>query len=110
MSLLARVALKTYLATFGSGEVGFTISGNDRNGQPQYIGGVRALMERNTMRYYLTIESYLAAAAEIPADQLNRRLQIWFDSVEQYPQLHGLDRNQYMAMKHDEYLRQQTAD
>lgn len=110
MSLLARVALKTYLATFGSDAVGFTISGSDRNGQPQYIGGVRALMERNTMRYYLTIESYLAASAEMPADQLNRRLQLWIDSVEQYPQLHGLDRNQYLAMKHDEYLRQQTGD
>jgi len=110
MGLLARVALKTYLATFGSGSVGFTITGTDRDGQPQYIGGVRGLAERNTLRYYLAIESFLTAAAGSPAEQLNQRLQIWVASVEQYPQLRELDRDQYLVMKHDEYLRQQKAD
>jgi len=111
MSFVAKVAVKTYLATIGSGKVGFTSLGIGSNGQLQFIGGVRALMERNTMRYYLAIDSFLAAAADTPSTQLEKRLQSWFSAVEQYPrQLHELDRAEYIAMKRDEYLRQQTTD
>jgi hypothetical protein len=110
MSLLARMAIRTYLATIGSGKVGFTTVGTGRNAEPQYIGGVRALVERNTMRYYLALDSYLATLDVAPSTQLGQRLQSWFSAVEQYPQLHELDRDQYMSMKHAEYLRQQSAD
>ncbi|MBK7000056.1 MAG: hypothetical protein IPH35_08830 [Rhodoferax sp.] len=112
MSFPARLAMQTYLATIGNGKLGFTETGPPGNGQPQYIGGVRALIERNTMRYYLAIDSFLASASEAnPSTRLEKRLQSWFSAVEQYPlQLHEVDRAAYLSMKHDEYVRQQTAD
>jgi len=108
--LLARIAIKTYLATIGRGKTGFTSLGMGSDGQARYIGGMRALVERNTMRYYLAIESFLAATGEPTASQLETRLQSWFAAVEQYPQLQEMSRSQYMEMKHDEYLRQQRTD
>lgn len=111
MNFTARLAMQAYLATLGSGKVGFTQSGLTGTGQPQYIGGVRALVERNTMRYYLAIDSFLEAAPAAQALRLDRRLQTWFSAVEMYPrQLHEVERDDYIAMKRDEYRRQQTAD
>ena len=107
----ARLAMSTYLATVGHGKVGFTPTAQAGGGTPEYVGGVRGLMERNTMRYYLAIDSFLEATSAAPSAQLERRLQSWFTAVEQYPrQLHEMDRNAYVTMKRDEYLRQQTAE
>jgi hypothetical protein len=104
-----RIAMKTYLATIGSGKVGFTITGRQYNGQPEYIGGMRGLVERNAMRYYLAIDAYLGASAAPPAQQLNKRLQSWFIATEQYPrQLHEMERTAYIEMKLYEHRRQQS--
>lgn len=105
-----RARHSAFLATIGSEKVGFTSVGTDEDGKPRFIGGVRALVERNTMRYYLAINSFLAAVTEPQSAQLDTRLQSWFSAVEQYPQLHELDRSQYLTMKHDEHLRQQTVN
>jgi hypothetical protein len=104
------LAMKTYLATIGSGKVGFTVAGKQPDGQPDYIGGVRGLLERNTMRYFLAIDAYLSAVSAPPAEQLDRRLQSWFTATERYSrQLHEVDRSAYIEMKRSEYVRQQTA-
>jgi len=109
VNFVGRLAMQTYLATIGSGKVGFTVSGTEADGQADYIGGVRGLVERNTMRYYLAIDSYLGTAGATPAARLEHRLQSWFAAVERYPrQLHEMDRAEYMEMKHAEYSRQQT--
>jgi hypothetical protein len=106
--LAGRLAMKTYLATIGSGKVGFTQTGKQSSGQPEYIGGMRGLAERNTMRYYLAIDAYLGALAKPPPVQLQKRLDSWFTSTEQYPrQLREVSRTAYMNMKRSEYLRQQ---
>ena len=34
------------------------------DGQPQLVGGVRGVLERNTLRYYLAIDAWLAARAQ----------------------------------------------
>ncbi|HEX5127071.1 MAG TPA: hypothetical protein VFW00_10060 [Rhodocyclaceae bacterium] len=105
-----RIAMKAYLATIGSGKVGFTVVGKKQNGQNEYIGGIRGLVERNTMRYYLAIDAYLSAVSAPPAEQLEKRLQTWFSATEQYArQLHEVDRTAYLDMKRNEFLRQQTA-
>jgi hypothetical protein len=110
MGFVGRLAMQTYLATVGSGKVGFTVIGKRADGQPEYIGGVRGVVERNTMRYYLAIDTFLGAASAAPAMQFEKRLQAWFMAVEQYPrQLHEVDLSEYLEMKHAEYLRQQTA-
>jgi len=99
----ARVAMNAYLATAGSDKVGFSVVGKDDDGKPTYVGGVRGLVERNTMRYYLAIDDYVAAPA--PA-QLEQRLNTWFDATERYPrQLHELDKSEYLSMKRIEAKR-----
>ncbi|MGS0895350.1 hypothetical protein ACVBGC_22870 [Burkholderia stagnalis] len=103
---VGRMAMKTYLATLGSDKVGFTAAAGGAGAAPRYIGGVRGLLERNTMRYYLAIDAYLATLDK-PLDQ---RLARWFDATEQYPrQLHEVDRQAYLQMKAQEVQRQQTA-
>lgn len=99
----ARMAMEGYLGTIGRDKVGFSIVGQ-KDGQPVYIGNVRGVLERNTMRYYLAIEAYLNAPQP---NQTEKRLNDWFSSVERYPQqLHELGRNEYLEMKHREVQRQ----
>jgi hypothetical protein len=108
--MVGRLAMKSYLATIGSGKVGFTRTGKQSSGQPEHIGGMRGVVERNTMRYYLAIDAYLGALATAPPLQLQKRLQSWFSATEQYPrQLREVDRAAYIDMKRSEYLRQQTS-
>lgn len=109
VNFAGRLAMQMYLATIGRGKVGFTVIGKLADGEPDYIGGVRGVVERNTMRYYLAIDTFLEAASAAPAVQLEKRLQSWFTAVERYPrQLHEMDRNEYLEMKRAEHLRQQT--
>jgi hypothetical protein len=108
--LAGRMAMQGYLATAGANKVGFSSTGKDGNGQPIYIGGVRGAIERNAMRYYLAIDAHLASLKAPPEQQLDKRIQTWFDSTERYArQLHEMDRGTYVAMKHGEYGRQQAA-
>ncbi|EEA03844.1 putative signal peptide protein [Burkholderia sp. H160] len=105
-----RLAMKTYLATIGSDKVGFSTTPDSSTGETQYIGGVRGLVERNTMRYYLAIDAYLGALASPPNARVDKRFADWFDATEQYPrQLHEVSRTDYLQMKHNEYQRQQIA-
>jgi hypothetical protein len=104
---IGRTAMRVYLGTTGRDKVGFTLASKPGE-PPEYIGGMRGLVERNTMRYYLAIDAYLGALSAPPAEQLDKRLRDWFNATESYPrQLHELDRDEYVAMKRREYRRQQ---
>lgn len=104
--MLGRAALGAYLATTGASKVGFTEVGRDEQGRPQYIGGLRGLIERNSMRYYLAI---LATVEAPQPGQLQRRLEAWFDASEQYAlQLHEMDKATYVALKQQEAVRMRT--
>ncbi|MCG2594236.1 hypothetical protein LZ009_15745 [Ramlibacter sp. XY19] len=98
------LAMRMYLATIAHDKVGFS----KVNGA--YVGGQRGVVERNTMRYYLAIDAYLRSLAVPPAQQLERRLQAWFDATEKYPrQLHEVERDDYLRMKRKEVARQLAA-
>lgn len=108
--LAGSLTMRGYLATLGRDKVGFTVIGQMANGQPSYIQGVRGVVERNTMRYYLAIDAYLAALGLPPEEQLEKRLQRWYNGTDQYAlQLHEVERVDYLEMKHKEYERQQVA-
>jgi hypothetical protein len=103
----AKVAMQTYLGTIGSAKVGFTIV-DRKDGKPVYQGGVLGLLERNTMRYYLAIDAYLAAYSLPPGDQAERRIREWYTNTERYAtQLHEMDEAEYLDMKRKELRRQQ---
>lgn len=101
--LTGRLAMKTYLATLGHSKVGFTTVSTEPASQVKYIGGVRGVVERNTMRYYLAIDAYLKSLNEAPANRQEQRLINWFEATEQYPiQLREVTRDEYMQMKHEQ--------
>lgn len=105
---MAKVATQAYLATFGSHKVGFTVVGKGSDGQPDYIRGTRGLVERNAMRYFLTLDAYLAAPAP---GQGERRRQAWFNAIEKYPrQLHEVDAKTYLELKREDRQRDGIAD
>ncbi len=104
--MAGKIAMQGYLATLGSGKVGFTQVGQGQ--KAGYVGGMRGAVERNTMRYYLAIEAYLASLNRPAEQQFSARLDHWFRATEQYArQLHEVDKSDYLLMKQNEYRRQQ---
>ena len=100
---MSRLAMQTYLATVGAHKVGFTVVGHEADGTPQFVGGMLGATERNTMRYFLAIEAYLASLQAPEQERLGRRLETWFSASERYPrQLHEMDRGEYLALKQRE--------
>jgi hypothetical protein len=109
--MAVRTAMQGYLATIGRNKAGFSIVASKADGTPVYIGGERGVIERNTMRYYLAIEAYLGAYSLPAAQQQEKRLRDWFAAIERYPrQLHEMERDEYLAMKRRELVRQKTSD
>lgn len=107
--MAARIALKAYLATLGEDKVGFSTIGKTADGKPEYVGGIRGLLERNTMRYYLAVEAYLDTLSAPEAERDEQRLERWFDATERFPrQLHEVERSDYLKMKRHELQRQRT--
>ncbi|MFL6660944.1 MAG: hypothetical protein ACJ8G7_02125 [Rhizobacter sp.] len=107
--LAARIAMQAYLATAGSGKVGFSIIDRKPDGQPVYVASMRGVIERNTMRYYLAIDAYLDSLQAAPAQRVEHRLHQWFSATERYPrQLHEIEEAEYLAMKRREIERQQA--
>jgi hypothetical protein len=99
----ARLATKAYLSTTGRDKVGFTVTGQTPQGKPVYINGVRGMIERNAMRYYLAVEAYLASLSAPPAEQQEKRLRDWYAATERSAiQLHEMERDDYLAMKRRE--------
>ncbi|MBU2408458.1 MAG: hypothetical protein KKC79_07380, partial [Gammaproteobacteria bacterium] len=99
-NMLARMATTAYLATFGRHKLGFTVVGRQADGRLDHIRGLRGLVERNAMRYFLALDAHLAGIDAPPAQRLDRRLNRWFDGVERYPeQLGEVDRATYLAQK-----------
>jgi hypothetical protein len=98
LGTMARVAMEAYLAGPGRDKTGFTIAERKPDGSPVYVDGVRGVVERSAMRYYLAID------ASLPAGQpLDTRLTRWYSGVERYPQLRErVGRDEYVEMKRRE--------
>ena len=106
-NLTGKLAMQGYLFTAGSGKVGFTERGRTPEGESLLMDGSRGVIERNTMRYYLSIEAYLAELPLPTGAQLERRLLRWFASTEEFSrQLHDQDLASYLDTKRLEYRRQ----
>ncbi len=107
--ITSRLAMQAYMATVASSKIGFSEVAGESGSAKAPVGGMRGAVERNTMRYYLAIDAYLASLAVPASQQFEKRLQHWFDATERYPrQLHEIDRAAYLSMKRSEYKRQQA--
>jgi hypothetical protein len=107
--LRAKLAMQAYFSTLGRGKVGFSVVGKDDQGQPTYVSDLRGGLERNAMRYYASIESYLFALSAPPQEQLERRLRHWFEYTERYP-LQLQEEPGYLDLKRSEAERTKNRD
>jgi hypothetical protein len=106
-SAALRLAEMIYFATLGRSKVGFTVTGTDRNGNPVYIGGPRGALERNAVRYYLAIQSFLNTLLYPEKSRFSMRISEWYDLTTRYrKQLFDLDRKDYLTFKTKEHMNQ----
>jgi len=103
----ASLAGKIYFATLGKGCAGFTVTGTDGSGKPLYIGGQRGAIERNVVRYYLAIGSYMDTLHFPETDRLPERLSKWYEYTSRFrKQLFEMEKKDYMEIKTEEYRNQ----
>lgn len=108
-ALPARLAVQTYLATFGRDKVGFSTVAST-NGRAEQRRGLRGMIERTAMRIYLAVDAYLATYALPPTERAEQRLRTWFASTERYArQLREMDEAEYLAIKRADLSRQREA-
>jgi hypothetical protein len=106
-SAALRLAGKVYFATLGWGKVGFTVTGTDGNGNPVYIAGPRGAIERNAVRYYLAIQSFMNTLSYPEESRFSMRTVKWFDLASLYrKQLFDLDKKDYLTSKTKEHMNQ----
>jgi len=106
-SVVLRLAEKGYFATLGRGKVGFTVTGADPKGNPVYIGGRRGAIERNAVRYYLAIQSFMNTLRYPEERRFSMRISEWFDLTTRYRrQLSDLDKKDYLTFKTREHKNQ----
>jgi hypothetical protein len=104
-----RLASKIYFATLGRNKVGFTVTGTDRNGKPVYIGGPRGAVERNAVRYYFAIQSFMNTSQYSGESRFNMRISQWYDLTNHYrKQLFDLEKKDYITLKTRERTNQVT--
>lgn len=106
---LARYASSVYFSTTGRDKVGFTWI-QEEGDAPQLVRGTRGALERNTMRYYLAFDAYLRSLSSPAPQRFEQSLEIWFADTERFArQLREVEHDDYIAMKLDQYRRQQAA-
>jgi hypothetical protein len=101
---LTRWAQKVYFATAGRDRIGFSQSDPDND---DLVRGLRGMIERNTVRFYLALQTWLEMPAE---DEAQQRFIRWHELTEQHPdQLREQDLETYLDIKQREYANQQRA-
>ncbi|OGR23571.1 MAG: hypothetical protein A2X83_08550 [Desulfuromonadales bacterium GWD2_54_10] len=108
-SVALRLAGKIYFATLGRDKVGFTATGTDKNGKPVYIGGPRGAIERNAVRCYFAIQTFMHVLNYPEENRFSMRLSEWYDLTTRYrKQLFDLDKKDYITFKTAEHKNQVT--
>ncbi|WP_455198232.1 hypothetical protein [Kaarinaea lacus] len=106
---LARMAMNTYLATFGRHKVGFTVEGKDIEGKPAYVKGVQGVTERNVIRYIYAIQSLLDAGKLTGKEKQQQAFNNWYTLISKHPrQLVEYTREEYLDRKQQELKNQLT--
>jgi hypothetical protein len=103
LGALTQAVMGVYLATAGRHRIGFSMD----DGSRQPVRGLRGMIERNAMRFYLGLQAYLDTL-HLPEDErITARLENWFDHTERYAeQLRELDRDTYLDQKRRELAQQ----
>lgn len=103
----SKMATTIYLATLGRDKVGFSREDAGPGLRPGYVKGLRGMVERGVMRYYLALEAFLGTEMVPAARRLEARINAAYDLMERYPlQLHDLERAEFLDAKQREHENQ----
>lgn len=101
---LTRALSATYFSTVGRSKIGFSVVGQDKKGEPIFVRGRVASLERTVMRVYLALQTWLEGSKEPEMDRLEWRLRRWYALTERYSQqLHEFEEDEYLDTKRREY-------
>lgn len=99
-SFSSRLGTSVYLSTIGADKVGFSQKLNE-DGESEFVRGIEGIIERNVMRYYLALSTYL------DSQDLAKMPEQWFLAAEKYhQQLHEVTLQEYLDAKKLEYEQQ----
>ncbi len=99
----AKLATAVYLATLGRDKVGFSREEAGPGRPAGYVKGLRGMVERNIMRYYLAIEAFLDTQSVPAPHRFEALLNRTYELMERYPlQLHDLEKAEYLDAKRRE--------
>jgi hypothetical protein len=102
-SLALRLAEKLYFATLGRDKVGFTVIGTDNNGNPVFISGPRGAVERNAVRSYFAIQTFMNTLHYPEERRFTMRINEWYDFTSHFrKQLFDLEKKDYLKFKTQE--------
>jgi hypothetical protein len=102
-----RFAEQVYFSTLGRSKVGFTIDGTDSSGNPVYVSGSRGVIERNAVRYYLAIQSFMDSLRFPEESRFSMRTSQWYDMTCRYrKQLYEMPKKDYITFKTKEHKNQ----
>jgi hypothetical protein len=105
-SAISRFSTLGYLATLGRDKIGFTITGGVADNL-EYIRGIRGIVERNAVRYYLAFQAYLETQHLQPNLRFAAAAELWYGLTEQFhDQLYEMDRATYLDIKRRERIQQ----
>jgi len=94
-SMLSKLLTGIYLSTLGRDKIGFSREATEAGVPGGYVRGVKGMIERNAMRYYLALKAFLDAA------------RLAYDLMDLYPaQLRQMDKAEYLDIKLREYQNQ----
>jgi hypothetical protein len=100
---MARLAMDGYLAGAGREKFGFSVVDRLPDGRPVYVDGVRGVVERSAMRYYLAVEAHLESLGVPSGQRLEARLRRWYAATARYAQLReAVGPDEYVEMKRRE--------
>jgi hypothetical protein len=104
---LFRIAGNLYFDTFGRDKIGFTVIGTDSKGDPIYVDGARGGIERNAVRYYFAIQSFMDTKNHPAESRFREKVSRWYDRTTRYKQLEEMGKRDYLKIKVKERKQQE---
>ncbi|MEI8190499.1 MAG: hypothetical protein WCI75_12355, partial [candidate division NC10 bacterium] len=103
-SMLSKLLTGIYLSTLGRDRIGFSREATEAGVPAGYVRGVKGMIERNVMRYYLALKAFLDTSDQ-PADrQFEARASLAYDLMDLYPaQLRQMEKAEYLEIKSREH-------
>jgi hypothetical protein len=102
-----RFAGTIYSAISSEDKVGFTVRGIDKSGKTVYVDGPRGAIERNAVRYYFAVRSFLDTSSCPEETRFGMMMNKWYDLTDHFrKQLFEMDKKEYVAFKTEEHRSQ----